>query len=280
MGAMASQITSLTIVYSTVYSNTDQGKHQSSASLAFVWGIVTGEFPAQMTSNAKMFPLDDVIIIQKKKFQIRWNLTWNRCILHEPQVSIHNHGVVDRLSPPPINHDDVIKWKHFPRNWPFVRGIHRSRWIPHTQASGAELWCFLWSVSDDWVNNREAGDLRRHRGHYDDNVIEYFKVKTPQVVSQSSRYWYGSTVYTDWFLMSQISLWRNSASCFQSTYNSCIAHGYYAGNDDWNPGRETSNWNHEQQRIWHSIYLLTVTHCSLGYVAITLKVSFPTHYTK
>ena len=37
------------------------------------------------------------------------------------------------------NHDDVIKWKHFPRNWPFVRGIHRSRWIPHTKASDAEL---------------------------------------------------------------------------------------------------------------------------------------------
>ena len=34
-------------------------------------------------------------------------------------------------------HDDVIKWKHFPRNWPFVRGIHRSRWIPHTKASDA-----------------------------------------------------------------------------------------------------------------------------------------------
>ena len=30
-------------------------------------------------------------------------------------------------------HDDVIKWKHFPHNWPFVRGIHRSRWIPHTR---------------------------------------------------------------------------------------------------------------------------------------------------
>ena len=36
-------------------------------------------------------------------------------------------------------HDDVIKWKHFPRNWPFVRGIHRSRWIPHTKASDAQL---------------------------------------------------------------------------------------------------------------------------------------------
>ena len=47
-------------------------------------------------------------------------------------------------------HDDVIKWKHFPRYWPFVRGIHRSRWIPRTKASDAELWCFLWST----LNNR------------------------------------------------------------------------------------------------------------------------------
>ena len=45
-------------------------------------------------------------------------------------------------------HDDVIKWKHFPRNWLFVRGIHRSRWIPHTKASDADLWCFLWSGSE------------------------------------------------------------------------------------------------------------------------------------
>ena len=57
MGAIASQITSLTIVYSTVYSGADQRKHESSASLAFVRGIhrgpVTGEFPAQMASNAE-----------------------------------------------------------------------------------------------------------------------------------------------------------------------------------------------------------------------------------
>ena len=56
VGAIASQITSLTIVYSAV-SGADQSKHQSSASLAFVWGIhrspVTGEFPAQMASNAE-----------------------------------------------------------------------------------------------------------------------------------------------------------------------------------------------------------------------------------
>ena len=54
MSAIASQITSLTIVYSTVYSDTVQRKHQSSASLAFA-GISsgTGEFPAQMDSNAE-----------------------------------------------------------------------------------------------------------------------------------------------------------------------------------------------------------------------------------
>ena len=49
MGAIASQITSITIVYSTVYSDADQRKHESSASLSFV----TGEFPAQMASNAE-----------------------------------------------------------------------------------------------------------------------------------------------------------------------------------------------------------------------------------
>ena len=54
MGAIASQITSFRIVYSTVYSGADQRKHQSSASLAFVRGIHrTGEFPAQMASNAE-----------------------------------------------------------------------------------------------------------------------------------------------------------------------------------------------------------------------------------
>ena len=49
------------------------------------------------------------------------------------------------------------------------------RWIPRTKASDAELWCFLWSASliwiNGWVNNREAGDLRRYRIHYDVTVM-------------------------------------------------------------------------------------------------------------
>ena len=54
MGAMAPQITGLTIVYSTVYSGVDHRKRQSSASLAFVrYSPGTGEFSAQMASNAE-----------------------------------------------------------------------------------------------------------------------------------------------------------------------------------------------------------------------------------
>ena len=54
-------------------------------------------------------------------------------------------------------HDDVIKWKHFPRNWPFVRGIHRSRWIPHTKASDAELWCLLWFAPNKRFSKQSLG---------------------------------------------------------------------------------------------------------------------------
>ena len=64
MSAIASQITSLTIVYSTVYSDADQRNYQSSASLAFVWGIHRGPVnsPHKWPVTRKMFPFDDVIM--------------------------------------------------------------------------------------------------------------------------------------------------------------------------------------------------------------------------
>ena len=68
-----------------------------------------------------------------------------------------------------IVHDDVIKWKHFPRNCPFVRGIHRSPVnSPHKgQWHGALIFSLICVWINDWVNNREAGDLRCYRTHYD-----------------------------------------------------------------------------------------------------------------
>ena len=65
MGAIASQITGLTSVYSTVYSDADERKHHSSASLAFVWGIHWWPVnsPHKGPVTRKIFPFDDVIII-------------------------------------------------------------------------------------------------------------------------------------------------------------------------------------------------------------------------
>ena len=62
--AIASQFTSLAIVYSTVNSDTNQRKHQSSASLAFVWGLHRGPVnsPHKWPVTRKMFPFDDVIM--------------------------------------------------------------------------------------------------------------------------------------------------------------------------------------------------------------------------
>ena len=77
--------------------------------------------------------------------------------------------------PPKIHwiHDDVIKWKHFPRYWPFVRGIHRSPVnSPHKgQWHRALMFAFICARINGWINNRQAGDLRRHRPHYDVTVM-------------------------------------------------------------------------------------------------------------
>ena len=72
MSAMASQITSLIIVYSIFYSSTAQRKYQSSASLAFMrgihrWPVVS---PHKWPVTRKMFPFDDVIMLQRKDHQV------------------------------------------------------------------------------------------------------------------------------------------------------------------------------------------------------------------
>ena len=66
-----------------------------------------------------------------------------------------------------VYHDDVIKWKHFPRYWPSsVNSPHKGQW------RGAMM--FILSTCtwiNGWANNRGAGGLRRHRAHYDVTVI-------------------------------------------------------------------------------------------------------------
>ena len=157
MGAMASQITSLTIVYSSVYSGADQRKHQRSVSLTFVGGI--HRWPVisrhKWPVTRKMAPFDDVIMIN-----VHYDL-WRRPLtltstLRTGQIGRHFANTLFNVlsgmnillfytftpkfvlkgskdKQPALvkvmvwlRHDDVIKWKHFPCYWPFVRGIRRS----------------------------------------------------------------------------------------------------------------------------------------------------------
>ena len=77
-------------------------------------------------------------------------------------------------------HDDVIKWKHFPRYWPFVRGIH---WSPVNSPHkghwrGALMFSLICIWIYGWINNGEAGDLRRSHAHFDVTVMKHrFPVK-------------------------------------------------------------------------------------------------------
>ena len=79
-------------------------------------------------------------------------------------------------------HDFVVKWKHFPRYWPFVRGIHRSPInSPHKgQWQGALIFSLICAWTNGWVSHRDASDLRRSRAHYDVIVMKYLQLSRYQ----------------------------------------------------------------------------------------------------
>ena len=87
---------------------------------------------------------------------------YNIYVNRSREISCHSNG-----------HNDVNKWKLFPRYWPFVRGIHRSPVnSPHKgQWRGDLMFSLIYFRINVWINNREAGDLRRHRAHYGATVM-------------------------------------------------------------------------------------------------------------
>ena len=116
--------------------------------------------------------------------QVKW--TWKMCvkvISIIPQQNIKDKACAYfigctvafwrwRFFIPLRRHDDVIKWKHFPRNWPFAGNSPVPVNSPHNgQWRGALVFSLICVWINDWANNREAGDLRRHRGHYNVNVM-------------------------------------------------------------------------------------------------------------
>ena len=128
MNDTASQITGLTIVCSTVYSSADQRKHQSSASLAFGRGIHW--WPVNSPHKRPVVYEADVVHPQLWGYVYSLLFQWFLGLLIVCLKTIRWPTVEHPDLPPAwalVIHDDVIKWKHFRVNWPFVRGIH---WSP------------------------------------------------------------------------------------------------------------------------------------------------------
>ena len=94
-----------------------------------------------------------------------------------------------------VIHDDVIKWKHFPCYWPFVWGIHRSpvNSLHKGQWLGALMFSLICVWINGWVNNREAGDLRRYHAHCDVIVMTSF-----HRFSHMAKRFVGSISWLDW----------------------------------------------------------------------------------
>ena len=104
MGAMASQITSLASVYTTVYSGEDQQKHQSPVLLALCAGNspVTGEFPAQRTSNADIFFHLMTSSCFRQDSQFAWSF--------HPEIELFIHCSCEFLD---SHNSSIVKWNYF-----------------------------------------------------------------------------------------------------------------------------------------------------------------------
>ena len=129
------------------------------------------------------FPSRDVIVVDRWGLNLRWYLcdwnaanimaspiTGNRLVwsivcsgrgFHSQRPVMPNSDIITwNCFPRCWPHDDVIKWKPVSRYLPFVRWISRTKWRGALMFSLMRVWI------NGWVNNREAGDLRRHRAHY------------------------------------------------------------------------------------------------------------------
>ena len=124
------------------------------------------------------------------------NTNWSETLRHN--ISLHYHFCipymiqdVPALLSPILLHDDIMKWKHFLRYWPFVLGIHRSLVNSPIHRSpvnshhkgqwrGALMCSLICPWINDWASNEETGDLRHHPTDYDITVMFWTEKRGPR----------------------------------------------------------------------------------------------------
>ena len=112
-------------------------------------------------NQSKWLLVPQAVSVDSWEHQVYWS---NSQLCNQQALG---NGQLDMMTS--AHHDEVIKWKHFPRYWPFVQGIHRFP-VNSTHKGlwrGALMFSLICVWINGWVNNREAGDLRCYRAHYD-----------------------------------------------------------------------------------------------------------------
>ena len=139
-----------------------------------------------------------------------------------------------RFRPNLKRHDDVIKWKQFPRYWPFVQGIHRSPVnSPHKcQWRGTLMFSWICAWINGWVNSGEVGGWRRHRAHYDvtvmyqkhiisqnrQGILWFFSAKAPDSVDSCDTFTHILQMYpTDKRAIVLLSWWHDDYAIIKLT---------------------------------------------------------------
>ena len=118
-----------------------------------------------------------------------------------------------------LGHDDVTRWKHLPRYWPFVRGIHRSSVdSPHkSQRRGALMFSLICARTNSWASTRYAGDLGRHDVIVMEIVMYWYThfwncTRTndcvPAALTDINKFWCDIIMWTPRFLVLD-SGWQN-----------------------------------------------------------------------
>ena len=157
MGAMAYQVTSLTIVYSIVYSGADQRKHQSSASLAFVWGIHRWPMnsPHKGSVTRKMLPFDDVIMYNQIYVNFNSTLPYiNPCdLFYNPKyrlsLEIWNNNIYENTNICSCKSGMMHFYLHI-LDFHVLNGLLKEYFFDYQKLmNGHFYWC-LWNC---WIRN-------------------------------------------------------------------------------------------------------------------------------
>ena len=138
---------------------------------------------------------------------LHWH--WSDCMIAPCQRS-NLRGCGKNSSLQCNNHDDVFKWLHFPRYWPFVKGIHRSPVnSPHkSQWRGALIFSLICVWINGWVYNPDAGDLSRNRAHHDVTVMTRHNKAWTVCMAPEKFYMILIRAYSAWVLHIKDLIWN------------------------------------------------------------------------